>query len=280
MSRRGAAPWIALGFLVYLGPAVALDTSSLARAQADRVESILEPGGPAEPAVVRQSIPSGLVRNVIGVVLLGMSFYLVALVVWMYFEYRRGVAIPDGLVRDLETRLQHERYSEAYERLLADRSFLARVLAPGVRRLPQGTPAAVRAMELASEQVVLEMESRAGYLPTVATLGPMIGLLGTVYGMIVSFGVIARSSDTPQAGDLAAGISTALISTLEGIAIAVPAIVFAGVFRSRIARLAAEVQQRAEGMLEPFSPGTGPGSTHPLAAAALASAGRGRAALP
>jgi biopolymer transport protein ExbB len=96
--------------------------------------------------------------------------------------------------------------------------------------------------------------------------------------MIVSFGVISRSSDSPQAGELAAGISTALISTLEGIAIAVPAIIFAGVFRSRIARLAAEVQDRAETLLEPFSPGVG--NTHPLAAAALASAGHTRAALP
>ena len=135
-------------------------------------------------------------------------------------------------------------------------------------------------MELANEQVVLEMESRAGYLTTVATLGPMIGLLGTVYGMIVSFGVIARASDAPQAGDLAAGISTALVSTLEGISIAVPAIIFAGVFRSRIARLATDVQERAESLLAVFSPGLS--STHPLAAAALASAtsGSGRAALP
>jgi biopolymer transport protein ExbB len=269
---------LVLVFLSGLGLAAAAVPLPVARAQAGRVESILDPGASTEPAAVHEAIPSRLVRNAIGVVILGMSFYLVALVVWMFFEYRRGVAIPDALVRDLETRLQHQRYSDAYERLLGDRSFLARVLAPGVRRLPLGTPAAVRAMELASEQVVLEMESRAGYLATVATLGPMIGLLGTVYGMIVSFGVIARSSDTPQAGDLAAGISTALVSTLEGIAIAVPAIIFAGVFRSRIARLAAEVQERAESLLESFSPSLG--STHPLAAAALASAGRGRAALP
>ncbi len=279
---------------------------SLSTAQAHGPEPSVRPsntpvmvdtGAPIEAqAGVREPLPSRLVRNGIGLVILGMSFYLVALVVWMAFEYRRAAAMPATLIQELEHRLQHQRFADAYERLLPDRSFLARVLAPGVRRLNQGTPAALRAMELANEQVTLEMESHAGYLGTVAALGPMIGLLGTVYGMIVSFGVIARASDSPQPGDLAAGISTALVSTLEGIAIAVPAIIFAGIFRSRIARLSAEVQTRAEGLLEQFGTPVGGGApmppvpattpttaatTHPLAAAALSkAAARARGKLP
>ena len=73
-------------------------------------------------------------------------------------------------------------------------------------------------MELANEDATMEMEHRTTYLATVGTLGPMIGLVGTVYGMIMAFRVIALEGSSPQASQLAAGISTALFATLEGIA--------------------------------------------------------------
>ena len=99
------------------------------------------------------------------------------------------------------------------------------------------------------------MEHRTTYLATVGTLGPMIGLVGTVYGMIIAFRVIAVEGSTPQANQLAAGISTALYATLEGIAISIPAIFFYALFRNRIARLSLEVGMTAEPLLEQFAPG-------------------------
>ena len=83
----------------------------------------------------------------------------------------------------------------------------------------------------------------------------MIGLVGTVYGMIMAFRVIALEGSSPQASQLAAGISTALYSTLEGIAISIPAIFFYAMFRNRIARLSLEVGMAAEPLLEQFAPG-------------------------
>ena len=137
----------------------------------------------------------------------------------------------------------------------ADSSFLARVLAAGVRKLPAGLSQAQRASELANEDATMEMEHRTTYLATVGTLGPMIGLVGTVYGMIIAFRVIASEGSTPQANHLAAGISTALYATLEGIAISIPAIFFYAMFRNRIARLSLEVGMTAEPLLEQFAPG-------------------------
>jgi biopolymer transport protein ExbB len=203
----------------------------------------------------------------IGLVILAMSFYLVALVVWMLFQYRRSVALPEPLQRDLGELLSQKQYTEAYSRLANDASFLGKVLAAGVRRLPSGLPMAQRAMELANDDVTMEMEHRTTYLATVGTLGPMIGLVGTVYGMILSFRVIAQEGSSPQASQLAAGISTALFATLEGIAVSVPAIAFYALFRNRIARLSLEVALAAEGLLEQFAPGVR--APHPLAAAAV-----------
>ena len=240
----------------------------------------------------------------IGVAIALMSFYLIALVVWMFLHYRTSIMVPGGLVEDLENLLDKSKYNEAYHRLSEDDSFLARVLAAGVRKLPSGLDQGRRAMELANEDVTMQMEHRTTYLATVGTLGPMIGLVGTVYGMILSFRVIATEGSSPQASQLAAGISTALFATLEGIALSIPAIYFYALFRNRIARLSLEVGMIAEPLLERFVPGVrmagpGPGSgagaapvapsppahAHPFAVSAAmaaggATGGGGRPALP
>ncbi|MEO6809419.1 MAG: MotA/TolQ/ExbB proton channel family protein [Isosphaeraceae bacterium] len=204
----------------------------------------------------------------IGLVILALSIYLVALVVWMAFEYRRSVSLPEPLIREVSDLVEQKKFTEAYGRLAADDSFLARVLAAGVRKLPSGLPAAQRAMEMTNDDMTMEMEHRTTYLATVGTLGPMIGLVGTVYGMILSFRVIATAGASPQASQLAAGISTALFATLEGIALAVPAIAFYALFRNRISRISLEVSLTSETLLDGFAQGVR--MPHPLAAAAAA----------
>lgn len=199
----------------------------------------------------------------IGLIIAAMSFYLVALIVWMALNYRTVAVVPRGLVREVQDLLDQKKYSESYHRLAADSSLLARVLAAGVRKLPAGLPHAQRAMELANEDATMEMEHRTTYLATVGTLGPMIGLVGTVYGMIMAFRVIALEGSSPQASQLAAGISTALFATLEGIAISIPAIYFYSMFRNRIARLSLEVAMAAEPLLEQFAPGVRTHETAP-----------------
>jgi biopolymer transport protein ExbB len=173
----------------------------------------------------------------------------------MAFHFRRVVAMPPRLIDDLTELLGRKQYTEAYSRLTGDDSFFARVLAAGVRKLPSGAAQAQRAMELSNDDMSMAMEHRTTYLATVGTLGPMIGLVGTVYGMILSFRVIATAGSSPQASALAAGISTALFATLEGIAISIPAIYFHALYRNRIARISLEVALAAESLLEQFTPG-------------------------
>lgn len=216
--------------------------------------------------------------GLIGLVILGMSFYLVAVVVWMFVHYRRSSAIPDHLVEELSDLLEHKQFDRAYARLAGDASFLARTLAAGVRKLPSGTAAAQRAMELANEEVSMEMEHRTTYLATVGTLGPMVGLIGTVYGMIRSFQAIATMGSSPEASQLAAGISTSLFATLEGICLSVPAIAFYAFFRNRIARLSLEAQVVAESLIESFAGGVR--MPHPLLTSTTTTTAMTRTALP
>ena len=260
MTFRRLAASITLACMVLLaspGPATAQDAAGPVAAS--------EGGGDKGP----QSFFRWMVEasGPIGAVILAMSFYLIALIAWMSMEYRRSVAVPERLIREVGDLLALKEYTEAYNRLAESPSFLGKVLAAGIRKLPSGQAPALRAMELANDDATMAMEHRTTYLATVGTLGPMIGLVGTVYGMILSFRVIATAGGSPQASQLAAGISTALFATLEGIALSIPAIFFHAMYRNRIARLSLEVSLAAESLLEQFAPGVR--TPHPLAASAV-----------
>jgi len=199
----------------------------------------------------------------LGVLMLAMSFYLTALVVWMFLEYRQSKAIPEKLTADLAELTRLRRFSDIPARLSGEESFLGLVLASGFRKLPTGgLGGALTAMSAANEAETMRMEHRTTYLATIGTLGPMIGLLGTVYGMILSFRVMATAGANPQASQLAEGISTALFATLEGIAISIPAIFFYAYFRNRISGLSVDVELASTEIVEAVAAGLRP--AHPI----------------
>ena len=199
----------------------------------------------------------------LGLVMLGMSFYLTALIVWMFLEFRQTRAIPQKLASDIAELSRLKRFSDIPTRISGDDSFLGVVLRAGLRKLPSGgLTGAMSSMAATNEAETMRMEHRTTYLATVGTLGPMIGLLGTVYGLILSFRVMATAGANPQASQLAAGISTALFATLEGIAVSIPAIFFYAFFRNRISRLSLDVEMASGEILESIAQGIRPG--HPI----------------
>ena len=136
-----------------------------------------------------------------------------------------------------------------------DESFIGQVLAAGLAKLKDGYAQAIEAMQEIGEEESMKMEHRLSYLALIGTISPMVGLLGTVQGMISSFQVIATTTTgAPKATDLAAGISTALFTTLVGLFIAIPAIAAFNIMRNRVARLVLEVGRRSEEMMGRFQP--------------------------
>jgi biopolymer transport protein ExbB len=89
-------------------------------------------------------------------------------------------------------------------------------------------------MDRTAEVSIVSMEKNISMLAVLGTLGPMIGLLGTLKGMIASFSVIALSDTQLKASEVAGGISEALLLTFEGVALSVPAIYFFALFRNRV----------------------------------------------
>lgn len=189
----------------------------------------------------------------IGLSLLGLSIYFFAQVIRFSIEFRVSEAVPPALVDRIETAIKEKKFQDAYDACRDDNSFLARLLRTGIANLPNGRAEAKEAMNVTSEELVTTMESRISYLATIGTLGPMIGLVGTIWGMIHSFQEIATAGGRqPRADQVASGIATALFITLEGISLSVPAIFFFAFFRNRIAQIALEATKISDRTINAF----------------------------
>jgi biopolymer transport protein ExbB len=182
-----------------------------------------------------------------------VSFVLVALIMMNLLQVRRDVLLPAQFVEEFEQKLNAKDFQGAYEFARNDESFVARVLAAGMGRLSRGYAEAVEGMQEAGEDENMALEHRLSYVALIGTIAPMMGLMGTVQGMISSFDVIAQSAVSPKPSELADGISTALVTTLIGLMLAIPAMVFHGILKNRIQRLVLEIGMVSEGLMGRFA---------------------------
>lgn len=186
------------------------------------------------------------------VAFLALSFMLVSLFVMNILQSRRDNIVPVALVEAFESHLNEKRFQEAYELAKNDESFLGQVLSAGLGKLKEGYSQAIEAMQEVGEEENMKLEHRLSYIALIGTISPMVGLLGTVHGMISAFMVIAATSTAPDAGELAEGISTALVTTLVGLLLAIPAIGSYNILRNRVQRLVLEVGIVSEGLMSRF----------------------------
>ncbi len=185
-------------------------------------------------------------------IFLGLSFSLVAVFVMNLMAARRSQILPPGLIENFERHLEAKQYQEAYELARNDDSFLGKVLSAGLSRLTYGYEPAVEAMQEVGEEESMRLEHLLSYLALIGTISPMFGLLGTVNGMVEAFDVIAQSTVSPKPNELATGIATALVTTLVGLWLAIPAIAVFNILRNHVARLVLEVGTVSEGLMRRF----------------------------
>ncbi|QDT65848.1 Biopolymer transport protein ExbB [Calycomorphotria hydatis] len=231
------------------------------------------PAGGGEPEIVQESFLTWMIRasGAFGLVLLILSFIMVALIMMNILQVRRSNLLPGDFIDDFEDKLTGKDYQGAYELARTDDSFIARVLAAGLAKLNRGYSEAVEGMQEVGEDESMAMEHKLSYLALIGSIAPMIGLMGTVWGMINSFQTIARSTTQPKPAELADGISTALFTTLEGLMVAIPAMVAYSLLRNRVARYVLEVGIISEGLMQRFAamgkskPGGGGATVSPAA---------------
>ena len=181
--------------------------------------------------------------------LLLASVIAVALIIERSVSLRASRIIPPRLLEQVVSVYQRQGLSpEVIDRLEKD-SPLGAVLAAGLRNLKSSRYVMKEAIEEAGRGAAHELERFLTTLGTIATAAPLLGLFGTVIGMIEIFGAQSPTGGTnPQ--QLAHGISIALYNTAFGIAIAIPALIFYRHFRAKVDGFVVEMEQRAAKLVD------------------------------
>ena len=259
--RHGWAVWLPLllgGWLVAAVPLVAGVALSTTPSVAVAQEDFLDDEMPAEEEEAPQSqnllmfFVSAL-GPTFSVVFLLISFALVSLVVMGFLQLRQSAMMPPEMVEDFNAHLDAKEWQQAYELASEDGSYLGQVLAAGIGKVSSGYTQAVEAMRDAAANESMRLEHQLSYVGLIGALAPMIGLLGTVWGMVKSFMEIAASTTSPKPAKLAEGISTALITTLIGLVIAIIAVAVFAFFKNRLQSLNAAVEDEAMKVMGRFS---------------------------
>ena len=190
---------------------------------------------------------------VFGPVFVILSLVDVALIVMNLMAIRRVNLVPENLVLEFGELMDSQKFQEAYQVAKEDNSLLGRVLAAGLSKVPSGYDKAVQTMQDVGQEETMKLEHQIGYLALVGNLAPMVGLFGTVVGMIASFQVIAAGGATPSPQKLAEGIATALFTTMIGLTIALPSLAIYDIIKNRLARFILEIGIISDNYIGRFS---------------------------
>lgn len=269
--RPGTGRLLLIGGITILALVLFAD---VAFAQEGGGEAVPTPSAPKKKNIIVHMIES--VGWVFGPMILSISVALVALIVMLFLDLRASSAIPVGFVDEFTDTVNKRKFKEAFEMARNDPSFLGRVLTAGMSRLQYGLEDAREAAMNTLESIKSDKEQKNNYTAVIASVGPMIGLVGTVYGMIESFMALNDATGAPNASALAGGISHALVVTLFGIGMSIPAIFFNAFFRNRITRVTMDVGHIADDLLtqmyhnskKPAPPASAPSANSAPAAAA------------
>jgi biopolymer transport protein ExbB len=175
--------------------------------------------------------------------LIALSVVALALIVERFLSLRHSVVCPPNLVDKVVQEYRKNGVSQELINTTAQQGPLGNILAAGLANSKSPRPVVKEALEEAASVVGHQLERFLNALGTIAAAAPLMGLLGTVIGMIEIFGANQAQGVNPT--QLAQGISIALYNTAMGIIVAIPALMFYRYFRGKVDGLLVEMEQQA-----------------------------------
>lgn len=214
---------------------------------------------PAAPEAAEETASAGLLQilfagfagTLFTLLMLGLSVAAVALVMEHLLTIRAKVLLPPDLADSVRQNLQAGRVADALNICQAQPSLLSSILYAGLSEVENGWTEVEKAMEEALAEQSARLLRKIEYLSLIGNIAPMLGLLGTAIGMIAAFREVADTQGAANAGDLAEGIYLALVTTVEGLIIAIPSMAAFAIFRNRVDQLVAEAAYAAQHAVAP-----------------------------
>jgi biopolymer transport protein ExbB len=190
----------------------------------------------------------------IGIIIIVLSVVGLALFIDNMVNMRKQKLAPPHVVDEIEALIEAGEYQEAMELCENEPSYFTNVVAAGLPRLNASFEAMEKAIEEMAAEEQLKLFMKLGWISLIAAVSPMLGLLGTVQGMILAFKVIAASKGAAEPADLADNISLALITTLLGLLVAIPMTAAFVYLRNRLVKTTLDIAAVVEDIFECFRP--------------------------
>ena len=210
----------------------------------------------AEEATTRSFLQiifsGGITGALLVLVLLALSVGAAYLIFDQLMSIRRKDLMPDGLGEQVRQALKNGQVSEAKQLCTAQPCLLSFILLHGISELEFGWSAVEKSLEDALAEQSARLLRKVEYLSVIGNIAPMVGLLGTVVGMIFAFQQVATTQGEASAPQLAEGIYQALVTTVGGLLVAIPALAAFAIFRNRIDQFVAEAAYIAQHVFTPL----------------------------
>ena len=191
--------------------------------------------------------------GVIGYVLWALNFLTWGLSIKYFLDIRRETLLPTATTVQLQEMFENRQYREVLELTGGDPSFIGKVVNGALSQASYGYSSMERAMEEVAEEHTTKMLRHIEWLNLIGNIGPMLGLMGTVWGMIGAFfSIVEQGQAKPE--DMAGDIGVALVTTLLGLIVAVPALSVYAVMRNRIDGMSSEGMVMAQEWLSQLRP--------------------------
>ena len=181
--------------------------------------------------------------------IIGCSVLSLAICLERLWVLRSEKIAPTGLTNDIWSRLKAGSISVEQMKEIKKASPLGRIMVAGLNNARHGREIMKESIQEAATEVVHELERFLTALGTIAAITPLLGLLGTVIGMIKVFAAI-MAQGTGNASVLAGGISEALITTATGLAVAIPTLIFHRHLQRKVDTLVVDMEQEAIKLVE------------------------------
>jgi biopolymer transport protein ExbB len=190
----------------------------------------------------------------IGIMIWVLSVVLVAISIQFFITIRQGNIMPDLVKQQIQALFDNKQYREAIEVTATEPSMLSYVVHAALSEAAHGYASMERAMEEAAEEKSSGMQRKIEWVNLLGNVSPMLGLLGTVWGMILAFMEIVAAKGIPPPDKLAYAIGIALVTTLLGLTVAIPALAIFAILRNRIDALSNMVVMQAQELISTFRP--------------------------
>jgi biopolymer transport protein ExbB len=214
-------------------------------------------GGAAEHEVTLVGMflnPPDMLAKILIWFTIALSVYSFSQILRHGLNARKTVIMPAATVEEVERLLAERKYKEVLDMCNTDTSVFAKTMGAALGNAVHGFGAMRESAEEISFTSSATRIRGMEILNILGAAGPMIGLFGTVYGMIMSFYNMAKSGGAPKPAELAGGISAALVSTFWGLIVAIPAVLAYGMLRVQIENNVEEAFAKVMDLIKPFRP--------------------------